>query len=190
MEGPWIQTVSGLKFPLMDVDSSVIRIKDIAHALSMVCRFNAQCLRPYSVAEHSVHVSHEITPHLALLGLMHDAAEAYLGDVPGPLKRCLPEFQAIENRLIHAIAVKYGFVYPEKGTAEAQELKRADLQLLADEKAAVMAPDPEPWPLDLPPLKNPARIQGWPPESARARFLARYRELTGLPAAKAARIGL
>jgi uncharacterized protein len=189
MDGPWIQTASGLKFPLIEVDPSVIRIKDIAHALSILCRFNAQCLKPYSVAEHSVHVSYEIAPEFALVGLMHDAAEAYLGDVPGPLKVCLPGFQAIENRMIHAIGTKFGFTYPEKGTPEARELKRADLQLLVDEKAVVMAPEPEPWPPNAPPVKNTGRIQGWPPEIARARFLTRYRELTGLPVTKAQFLG-
>jgi len=177
---PWIQTASGLKFPLIEVNPAAILIHDIAHALSMLCRFNAQCLRPYSVAEHSVHVSHEIAPHLALVGLMHDAAEAYLGDMPGPLKKCLPRFHSIEIRLIHAIGAKFGFSYPEKGTAEACELKRADIQLLVDEKAVLMAPEPEPWPPAAPPAKNPHRIQCWPPAVAKAKFLARYEALLPL----------
>lgn len=179
-DGPWIQTASGLKFPLLDPDPSVILIHDIAHSLSMLCRFNAQCLRPYSVAEHCVHVSYEIAPHLALIGLMHDTAEAYLGDVPGPLKGCLPFFITIESQLIQAIGAKYGFAYPEKGTPEARELKRADIQLLVDEKAVLMAPAPEPWPPAAPPVKDTGRIQCWPPAMAKARFLARYEEL--LPA--------
>jgi uncharacterized protein len=179
-DGPWIQTASGLKFPLLEIDSSAILIHDIAHALSILCRFNAQCLRPYSVAEHSVHVSYEIDPELALVGLMHDAAEAYLGDVPGPLKMCLPYFNTIENRLINAIAAKFGFTYPEKGSPQGRELKRADIQLLVDEKAVLMAPEPEPWPPAAPPIKNTGRIQCWPPALAKAKFLARYQEL--LPA--------
>jgi hypothetical protein len=176
--GPWIQTASGLKFPLLDVDPSAILIHDIAHALSILCRFNAQCLRPYSVAEHSVHVSYEIAPNLALVGLMHDAAEAYLGDVPGPLKSCLPHFYSIESRLLAAIGIKFGFVYPEKGTVEARELKRADIQLLVDEKAVLMAPEPEPWPPAAPPVKNSGRIQCWPPDVAKEEFLTRWRELS------------
>jgi uncharacterized protein len=176
--GPWIQTASGLKFPLLDVDPAAILIQDIAHALSILCRFNAQCLRPYSVAEHSVHVSYEIAPHLALVGLMHDAAEAYLGDMPGPLKACLPHYHSIEGRLIAAIGGKFGFDYPEKGTPEARELKRADIQLLVDEKAVLMAPEPEPWPPAAPPVKNSGRIQCWQPLVAKETFLRRYRELT------------
>lgn len=175
----WIQTVSGRKFPLLDIDLDAIVIEDIAHALSMLCRFNGQCERFYSVAEHSVHVSIEIAPNLAIVGLMHDAAEAYLGDVPSPLKGQLRDFKVIEDRLIDAIGVKFGFAMPEAGTDEERELKRADKQLLIDEKAAIMAPQPEPWPPGAPPVKDPSRIEGWPPEMAKARFLERFRELAG-----------
>jgi len=83
----WIQTISGRKFPLAEPDPNQIDIEDIAHALSMLCRFNGHCTQFYSVAEHSMHVSHEISNDLALAGLLHDAAEAYLGDVPSPLKK-------------------------------------------------------------------------------------------------------
>ena len=173
----WIQTASGLKFPLMEIDRNAILIEDIAHALSMLCRFNAQCLRFYSVAEHCVHVSHEIRPDLALIGLMHDAAEAYLGDVPGPLKKQLTQFQVIENNLMAAIAAKFGFVLPEDGSDDARELKRADVQLLVDEKAVIMAPEPEPWPPNAPSVKNASRIECWPPEVAKANFLHHFAEL-------------
>lgn len=175
----WIQTVSGLKFPLDNIHPEVILIDDIAHALAMLCRFNAQCLRPYSVSEHSVHVSREIRQDLALLGLMHDAAEAYLGDVPGPLKKHLPDFCKFEDRLSTAIAAKFAFTIPAEDSQEARELKRADLQLLVDEKAKIMAPEPEPWRDDLPPVKDPSRVECWAPEQAKAQFLARFRELTG-----------
>jgi hypothetical protein len=121
----------------------------------MLCRFNAHCLKFYSVAEHSVHVSYEIAPDLAMLGLMHDAAEAYLGDVPSPLKGELHEFRAIEDKLTRTIADKFGFEHPEKGTPEYALLKTADTQLLVDEQAAIMAVQPEPWPRgDV----HPARI--------------------------------
>lgn len=174
---PWIQTASGLKFPLLEIDQNSILIEDIAHALSMLCRFNAQCLRFYSVAEHSVHVSYEISPDLALVGLMHDAAEAYIGDVPSPLKEHLSKFQEIEDHLIAAIAERFGFMMPAKGGADHRELKRADKQLLVDEKAAIMAPEPEPWPSDAPPVKESGRIECWPSEIAKARFMTRFEEL-------------
>jgi hypothetical protein len=174
---PWIQTASGLKFPLLDIDPEAIVIKDIAHALSMLCRFNAHCLKFYSVAEHSVHVSYEIEPRLALLGLMHDAAEAYLGDVPSPLKGELRDFKCIEERLIVAIGERFGFPLPDDGSDDTRELKRADLQLLIDEKAVIMAPEPEPWRPNAPSVKDPSRIECWSPEIAKTRFMARFKEL-------------
>jgi hypothetical protein len=174
---PWIQTASGLKFPLLEIDPEAINIEDIAHALSMLCRFNAHCLKFYSVAEHSVHVSYEIEPRLALLGLMHDAAEAYLGDVPSPLKGELRDFKGIEDRLIVAIGQRFGFAVPGDGENDTRELKRADLQLLIDEKAVIMAPEPEPWRPNAPSVKDPSRIECWSPEIAKTRFMARFKEL-------------
>ena len=97
---PWIQTVSGKKFPLLTPDTEAIDIQDIAHALSMICRFNGHCISFYSVAEHSVHVSRLVAPNLALWGLLHDAAEAYLGDVPTPLKGHLGGFRDREKTLL------------------------------------------------------------------------------------------
>lgn len=177
MHERWIQTSRGLKFPLIDINPDTILIEDIAHALSMLCRFNAQCLKPYSVAEHSIHVSYEIEPRLAMIGLMHDAAEAYLGDVPGPLKKCLSDFRKIEDRLIRAIATKFGFTFPDERSSDAHELKRADLQLLVDEKAVTMANTGLIWPGNLPDVKNTDRIQCWGWEEAKRKFLARFEQL-------------
>ncbi|MBZ0216724.1 MAG: hypothetical protein K8F25_09245 [Fimbriimonadaceae bacterium] len=176
----WIQTASGLKFPLIKPDPEAILIEDIAHGLSLLCRFNGQCKKFYSVAEHSVHVSNEISPELALLGLMHDAAEAYLGDVPSPLKSELSEFKKYEDRLSDAIAEKFGFEMPDKDAAEHKELKRADIQLLVDEKSVLMVDAPEPWPPGEPPkVKDISRIGCWPPAEAKERFLKRFADLSG-----------
>ncbi len=177
-EERWMQTFTGKVFPLENFDPAAIDIEDIAHALGMLCRFNGQCKTFYSVAEHSVHVSHEIKPDLALLGLMHDAAEAYLGDVPTPLKKSMPEFEHIEDKLMKLIGDKFGFEWPEKGTVEEVELKRADKQLLADEKQVVMGPEPKPWP-GIFEVKNPDRIQCWSPGEAKGQFLKRFKELAG-----------
>lgn len=67
---PWIQTFNGKRLDLSPPNPDQINIEDIAHGLSMLCRFNGQCTRFYSVAEHSVHVSHEIDEELALVGLL------------------------------------------------------------------------------------------------------------------------
>ena len=73
----------------------------------MLCRFNGQCTKFYSVAEHSVHVSDEIAPELALVGLLQDAAEAYLGDVPSPLKGQLSQFKTFEKKMEKAVGEKF-----------------------------------------------------------------------------------
>ena len=133
----------------------LISIEDIAHGLSMLCRFNGQCTKFYSVAEHSVHVSYEIAPELALVGLLHDAAEAYLGDVPSPLKGQLVEFKSFEDDMEAAIGKKFDI---DHALFKGKELKRADVQLLIDEKAVVMIEAPEPWPPGAPDMKDTSRI--------------------------------
>jgi len=173
---PWIQTFTGKKFPLIRPDLDQIDIVDIAHALSFLCRFNGQCTRFYSVAEHSVHVSYEIQPEMARAGLLHDAAEAYLGDVPSPLKKHLTQFHAFEGAMEAAIGEKFGV---DPSLFKSRELKRADVQLLVDERVVAMVPPPEPWPeTELKPL-DPGRVKCWAPEEAKRRFLARFEELAG-----------
>lgn len=178
MTDAWIQTVSGKKFPLDDPDPSLIDIEDIAHALSLLVRFNGHGTRFYSVAEHSVHVSHEVAPDLALVGLLHDAAEAYLGDVPAPLKRALRDFQRFENRMEKAVAARFGLNAADFRCAE---LKRADVQLLVDEKARMMVAEPAPWPPNAPSSKAPSRIRCWVPARAKAAFLNRFNGLITEP---------
>ena len=159
----WIQTASGLRVSLLDPDPQTIVIEDIAHALAMLCRFNGHCLQFYSVAEHSVHVSKEIAHRLALLGLMHDAAEAYLGDVPSPLKKRLRSFERYEKQFMLVLAEKFGFADSLANAEDYAELKRADIQLLVDEKAVLMAKEPAPWPYPRPPPEDPGRIRAWSP---------------------------
>ena len=175
MTNAWIQTISGKKFPIDQPDPSLIDIEDIAHALSLLVRFNGHCTRFYSVAEHSVHVSHEIDPSLALAGLLQDAAEAYLGDVPSPLKRELGDFKQFEHRMESAIGAAFGI---DAALFKDSELKRADTQLLVDEKAVLMVAEPEEWPAGAPAVKNPGQIECWSPETAKARFLERFAELS------------
>jgi hypothetical protein len=142
----------------------------------MLVRFNGHCKRFYSVAEHSVHVSSEIEPDLAMVGLLHDAAEAYLGDVPTPLKRQLRQFKEYELLMERAIGRRFEL---DADLFSCAELKRADVQLLVDEKSVLMSEEPEAWPFEAPPVKDPHRVVCWSPEKARERFLSRFWELTG-----------
>ena len=112
-----IKTFSGGKISFTSPDPDDINIEDIAHGLSNYCRFTGQCLF-YSVAEHSIKVS-ELTGIFSekdrLVALLHDATEAYLGDVSSPLKSMLPDYKIIEEKMWHAIATKFNLpvIIPE-----------------------------------------------------------------------------
>ena len=117
----FIGTFSGLRFWPLDPNPEKILIADIAHALAHQCRFGGHASKFYSVAEHSVHVSQLCLPEDALWGLLHDASEAYLVDLPRPLK-LLPEFapyREAERRLQRAVALRFGLPpdQPEIGRA-------------------------------------------------------------------------
>ena len=85
-----------------------VNLNDIAHALSLTNRYGGHVSRPYSVAQHSVLCSMVAPEHLKLEALLHDAAEAYLGDMPKPVKDMLPDFKAAEARLEAVIRQKFG----------------------------------------------------------------------------------
>lgn len=169
----WIQTFTGAKIRPLDASESELIIEDIAHSLSLQCRFNGHCRTFYSVAEHSVRVADQLpTPELRLWGLLHDASEAYLSDLPRPLKQRLPEYREAEDRLMRTVADRFGLAWPMP-----REVRETDDRLLVTEARDLMAPPPEPWGLPAEPL--PERIHPWPSEQARDTFLQRFRELTG-----------
>ena len=93
----YLSTYTGKKFYPYDPRPEQICIEDIAHGLSMLCRFAGQCRFFFSVAEHSIAVAHLLPANLKLFGLLHDASEAYLADLPRPVKAGLPEYRAIET---------------------------------------------------------------------------------------------
>lgn len=105
---PEIMTFSGRRIDLLSLNQNVYNILDIAHALSNICRFTGHTRSFYSVAQHSVLVSLLVPPEDALAGLLHDAAEAFLGDVTSPLNQLLPNYQAIERRIGKAILAHFG----------------------------------------------------------------------------------
>jgi uncharacterized protein len=109
--GPTIRLHSGALFDFLNPEASKFTIEDIAHGLSNICRYAGQCSRFYSVAEHSVYVS-ETAKGFEYPALMHDAAEAFLGDVSGPLKRLVPEFKKIEIEIERVIFSRFGLEWP------------------------------------------------------------------------------
>jgi 5'-deoxynucleotidase YfbR-like HD superfamily hydrolase len=129
MHEPCITTHSGKQVSLVNPQPMQIDIGDIAHGLAYQCRFNGQVNRFYSVAQHCLMVASILPDHLKLAGLLHDAAEAYVGDVVQPLKMLLPDFEGIEQRFHSAIGVRFGLnldYHPD--------VKYADLVALATEK--------------------------------------------------------
>ena len=100
-------TYTGRQFFPLTPRQEDIDIEDIAHSLSRLCRFNGHCKSFYSVAEHSYRISYIVPPEFALWGLLHDAGEAYLSDLPRPIKHQIPEFIEIEERLLKDITKVY-----------------------------------------------------------------------------------
>ncbi|MGN7610944.1 phosphohydrolase [Magnetococcales bacterium HHB-1] len=173
LDGAWIQTYTGKPFWPLNPRPEDIDILDIAHALSMLCRFNGHCKRFYSVAEHSVHISRIVEPKDAPWGLLHDAAEAYLTDMPKPVKQEILHYQKIEDRLLSVIAKHFGL-----SQTIPLDIKRSDRVMLATEKALLMAPEPAPW-NTLPEPLDPGMIKCWSPNEAKTAFLDRFKALFG-----------
>lgn len=168
----WIQTFTGKQFWPTEPRAQDVDIIDIAHALSMKCRYNGHCHTFYSVAEHSVIVSHFVPRELALWGLLHDASEAYLVDVPRPIKPFLTNFKELEGRVMVAICEHFGLPI-----AEPPEVKRIDMAVLGDEMTQLMGPPPADWKLPEPALG--VQIHAFNPEAAKMLFLERFYFLTG-----------
>lgn len=130
----FMQTVGGKQFYYRDPRPEDISIEDIAHSLSHICRFNGHTKLFYSVAEHSINVCNEVKdPEFKLCALLHDAHEAYVGDLISPMKGQieLRKFKQLEERVWLAVALKFGLA-----DKLPPEVVRADLQILADEGMA------------------------------------------------------
>lgn len=168
----WMQTYTGKALHFDNPEAREICIEDIAHALSQICRFNGHCKQPYSVAQHSVYVSQLVPSRDRLAGLLHDATEAYIGDMVSPLKRLIPDFSTYEDRLWVVIAGK--FVLP---AALPASVKKADLAMLSIEARDLMGADPVAW--GLKPATDAVKIIPWTAQMAERYFLEAFQVLTG-----------
>jgi len=174
MSEPWMQTYSGKVIELMQPKQSDIVIVDIAHALGNICRFGGHSRTHFSVAQHSVLVSQHVPEDLSLCGLLHDAAEAYLGDVISPLKSMMPEHRQLEDLWLLTIGMKFGLGDSLMNVPRA--VKLADLESLATEKRDVVGGD-QLWDFleGVTPWKE--KIAPWS-GNAETEFLFRFQELT------------
>ena len=180
-KGDWIQTFTGKQFWPLDPRPEEIDIRDIAHSLSNQCRFSGHCNYFYSVAEHSVRVSRLLPQKYKLWGLLHDASEAYLVDLPRPIKLHSilgDEYRVIEANLMDCLCIKFGIT-----SVEPLEIKEADNIMLMTEQRDLMGKPPAPWSDTAKPDKD--IICPWLPGAAERVFLEEYHRLTGAPYAKA-----
>ena len=171
--GDWFLTFTAKKFWPLDARVEEVCIDDIAHALARICRFNGHCRDFYSVAQHSVIVSH-ICSQAPMQALLHDATEAYLGDMIRPLKMSMPDYREAEDRLWIVIAQKFGLAkqfHPE--------IKPADNIALMTERRDLCTPTDHRWSLQD---KYPAVAEIIAPELpsvAQFHFMERFLALGG-----------
>lgn len=103
-----VRVRSGAMIDLQSPEGAEFLPSDIAHSLAHLCRYNGHVSQFYSVADHSLRVADIVSPENKLTALMHDATEAYLGDMVRPLKQIMPDYRALEGRLWRAIAQRFG----------------------------------------------------------------------------------
>lgn len=167
----WMQCYSGTMFHMLDPKPEEMLLIDIAHGLSNICRYNGQCKSFYSVAEHSVWVSHVVPYSLRKAALLHDMSEAWIGDMTRSLKHSMRKYLRVEEKIMMCGAQKFGFDWPLHPL-----VKEADNTVLANEVPYCVGTQTRKWYLPNPPSPY-VNIEFWTPEKARARFLERFWEI-------------
>lgn len=177
-KGDWFQTFTGRKFWPLDPRPDGVSIRDIAHALANICRFGGHVRKFYSVAQHSLMVS-RLCPRYPLEGLLHDATEAYIGDMVRPLKIFMPDYQKCEALIGRAIADRFGIA----DRAYHVEVKHADNLALVTERRDIMVPSGHKWAPELEamsPLPGRIRTNCFLSWRAEFQFLAEFDRLMKL----------
>lgn len=170
----WIESFQGLKINFLAPTPEMFDIRDIAHGLANKCRFAGQCIRYVSVAEHCVLLCENFGwgNEEAFALLMHDASEAYTGDMPSPMKRHLPDFVTMEDELQSVIDTKFNVKYSDI-------IKSWDTRFCIDERAQNMRRTVNEWNFgDLTPLG--IALKYWSPQQAEERFLSNFHRLNRL----------
>lgn len=180
-----ILTYTGKLFDFWRPTQEMICIEDIAHALALTNRYGGHTYQPYSVAEHCERMSYIETAH-PLVSLLHDVAEAYIGDISSPQKSYLwwasdltdiVSFREQESKIIRVIGEVLG-VRDLQGNVKYKGVKEADLIMLATEVRDLMPESTafEQWTKGVKPLEETIYPLHW--ALAEDQFLARFKELT------------
>jgi hypothetical protein len=167
--GDFMQTATGRKFWPLDPRADEVFIEDIAHSLSLQCRYAGHCLRFYSVAEHCVLMARKLRwegVDVALYALLHDAAEAYTVDVPRPLKRHLVGYKEAEAKVMAAIAARFDLAVEMPAVVH-----DADNRIIGDELANLVPMD---WHDRYAGEELGVELRYWSPEKAREEFMATF----------------
>jgi hypothetical protein len=183
----WIQTLEGRRLTPLNLQvEQVGSIHEIAHALSVKVRFTGQTMAPYSVAEHCVRGSRQLSPAFAGAFLLHELSEVYLPDIAAPLKpsvRLLVPgcsestilWSELEEQHTRVILKALG-LYSIGPLVYSDEVRETDRRMLLTEKRDLCSPEPEPWGVPGEPYTE--RIDApWLPGVARDTFLSRFAEL-------------
>ncbi len=173
-----IKVSAGHYVDLANPDPSTIEVKSIAAALSKVCRFGGHCPKFYSVAEHCIHAtamacSEGYTGDALIAVFLHDAAEAYIGDMVKPLKVTMPQYGEAEQRIEAAIQAAFGVDFAKWMDV----IKRFDRAMLKAEKVTMWPEDTEKWAGFSEIEDRVVKFQFWEPSQAEMQFLAMARTL-------------
>ncbi len=168
----YIQLITGKRFPFLNPKPEDINILAVACGLSHQCRYAGQIKQFFSIAEHSLQLSYAVPSEYAKWALLHDAAEAFITDIPSPIKAHLPEFIEIENKVMEAVCDAFSI------DREMPEIvKEYDARICVNERANLLTPLEGGWEGDLKPLDG-VTFNFYKPNDAHVRFLGRFYELS------------
>lgn len=169
---PFTTTYTGTRFEITDPKPEQVNIMDIARALSHQCRYNGHIVKFYSVAEHCVRVSRLLPHEFKLWGLLHDAAEAYVGDLTRPIRQLVPDFDKVEDMALKAVCKRFGLRLPVP-----DEVWVADDAMLVAERRDLLVGNGDRWSYTADPSSVSA-ITPMTSDEAMMRFLQEFNVLT------------